>query len=74
MGLDSFYLLMYSVIIEKIDEERGPGILPGPLALSTSIGTVAKCFGAQLINLTRGPFSQVRVIYSKEELRILLIQ
>jgi hypothetical protein len=46
MGLDSFYLLMYSVNIERIVEERGPDILPGPLALSTSIGTVAKCFGA----------------------------
>lgn len=45
-GLDSFYLLMYSVNIERIVEERGPGILPGPLALFTSIGTVAKCFGA----------------------------
>jgi hypothetical protein len=37
---------MYSVNIERIVEERGPGILPGPLALFTSIGNVAKCFGA----------------------------
>lgn len=46
VGLDSFYLLVYSVDIERIVEERGPGILPGPLALSASIGNVAKCFGA----------------------------
>ena len=76
VGLDSFYLLMYAVNIERIVEERGPARHPAwtvsPLHFDRHRSEMLRC-RFQLINLTRGPFSQVRVIYSKEELRILLI-
>ena len=76
VGLDSFYLLVYSVDIRENRRgarARHPAWTVGPLRFDRQRSEMLRS-RFRLINLTLGPFSQVRVNYSKEELRILVLE